>query len=65
MLDLLRSKFSRHKIRDLLLSSGDDEIIEGNNHGDKFWGVTKGEGKNMLGKLLMQVREEVRKETEK
>ena len=32
------------------------ELEEGNNWGDKYWGTVEGEGKNMLGKLLMKVR---------
>ena len=44
-----------------LLATGDAELIEGNTWGDKFWGVCDGEGQNHLGKILMRVREDVRK----
>jgi ribA/ribD-fused uncharacterized protein len=60
MLDLLRKKFARGAIRDQLIATGDAELIEGNHWGDRFWGVCNGVGENMLGKLLMQVREELR-----
>lgn len=60
MLELLREKFKRGAIRDRLLATGDAELIEGNTWGDRFWGVCNGVGENMLGKLLMQVREELR-----
>lgn len=61
MLDLLRKKFSNNTLREKLLATGTKHLVEGNNHKDSFWGVYKGEGKNMLGQLLMQVRKEVSK----
>lgn len=65
MLKLLRIKFnSNHELKEKLLSTNDAELIEGNNHGDKYWGMVNGVGKNKLGKLLMQVRKEL-KETDK
>lgn len=64
MLALLREKFESFELRKLLLSTGHQEIIEGNKWHDNFWGVCncgrcKG-GQNQLGKLLMQVREEIK-----
>ena len=58
----VRRKFETHAdIREVLLSSGDEEIIE-NAPSDYYWGCGKdGSGKNMLGKILMEVREELRK----
>jgi hypothetical protein len=56
-LELLAQKFSYPYYRDLLLATGDAELIEGNVWNDVFWGVCNGIGKNWLGKLLMQVRE--------
>jgi predicted NAD-dependent protein-ADP-ribosyltransferase YbiA (DUF1768 family) len=43
-----------------LLETGDAELIEGNDWGDTFWGVCGGKGNNFLGKLLMEVRKELR-----
>lgn len=63
MKDILKSKFSRNDLKTQLLSTGDEELIEGNNHGDRFWGQVKGEGCNHLGKLLMEVREEIKNES--
>lgn len=60
MLSLLRKKFNEGHLKELLLATGHSELVEGNTWGDKFWGVCGGEGKNMLGRLLMLVREEVR-----
>jgi len=42
-----------------LLDTGNTELIEGNDWGDKFWGISHGEGKNNLGKLLMKIRDEL------
>ena len=55
MLKGLRAKFSNPKLRDMLLATGDSVLME-NSQTDMFWG---GRGKNMLGKLLMQVRSEI------
>lgn len=62
MLDLLREKFAYEPERSILLSTGDEELVEGNWWGDRYWGQDPiGHGKNMLGKLLMQVRDELRR----
>jgi len=60
MLDLLRQKFSDPTFKRCLLETGDQELIEGNKWHDTFWGVCNGVGENHLGKLLMQVREELK-----
>lgn len=54
-------KFQTHpQLRDLLLTTGDDEIIE-NAPGDYYWGCGKdGSGQNKLGLILMRVRHELR-----
>lgn len=51
-------KFSQNKlIRNILLSSGEEIIIE-RTMDDYYWGCGKdGSGKNMLGKILMEVRD--------
>ena len=43
-----------------LLATGDAELIEGNAWGDTFWGVCRGRGENWLGRILMDVREQLR-----
>ena len=50
-------KFETHDdIREILLSTGDEDIVE-NAPGDRYWGTgPDGTGKNMLGKILMEVR---------
>jgi N-glycosidase YbiA len=60
--DLMRwavlRKFETHAdIRAILLATGDEEIIE-NSPTDYYWGCgTDGSGRNMLGQILMQVRQ--------
>ncbi len=60
MLYLLRQKFSIPKLKAKLLATGDQELVEGNKWHDTFWGVCNGVGSNHLGRLLMQVRQEVK-----
>jgi ribA/ribD-fused uncharacterized protein len=60
MRSLLRDKFSNPTLRDLLLATGDAELVEGNWWRDTFWGVCQGRGQNMLGKLLMEIRDDMR-----
>lgn len=43
-----------------LLETGDKYLEETNNWGDTYWGVCDGKGINMLGKVLMYIREELR-----
>ena len=61
MLDVLRAKFQNPDLQKQLLSTGSTPLIEGNTWNDTFWGVdaNTGTGENTLGKLLMQVRQEL------
>lgn len=54
-------KFETHAdIRDILLSTGDELIVE-NSPIDYYWGCgADGSGTNMLGQILMEVREMLR-----
>lgn len=63
----VRQKFKDENLAELLLSTGDQELIEGTWWHDKFWGIcicTKcaNKGENNLGKILMQVREELKQQ---
>jgi ribA/ribD-fused uncharacterized protein len=58
----VREKFKDKDLRQLLIDTSEHEIVEGNNWGDKFWGVCGGVGENHLGKILMKVRKEIREE---
>ena len=69
MLDALRKKFAIHELREKLLATGDADLIEGTVWHDQYWGICncdrcKGKGINILGKLLIQVREEIKKEAQ-
>ena len=62
-LDIMKSclvqKYHTEPYRTKLLKTGDQCIQEGNNWGDKFWGVCleTNTGENNLGKLIMEIRE--------
>jgi len=58
----LSKKFLIPEWREKLLNTGGEMIIEWNNWGDRFWGVDVKDckGKNHLGLLLMEIREEIR-----
>lgn len=60
----LRQKFKYPELREQLLSTGEQELVEGNWWHDNFYGqcsCTKcaNLGKNHLGKLLMKIRSEI------
>jgi len=60
----LREKFKIEELKEMLLSTGDVTIIEGNWWHDVFYGQCTcekciGKGKNNLGKILMQIRSEL------
>lgn len=60
MASILYDKFTRHPdLRQKLIDTGSAELIEGNNWGDRFWGVD-GTGKNHLGRILMALRDYLR-----
>ncbi len=64
MLDIVREKFRQNlHLKQKLLSTGTQELIEGNTWNDTYWGVCNGRGRNQLGKILMKVREEFQNET--
>ena len=62
MAALVKQKFySYPELAERLLKTGDAELVEGNWWGDTYWGVCQGKRENNLGKILMLVREELRK----
>lgn len=61
MRDLVRDKFLRNPdLRQRLIDTGSATLVEGNSWGDKFWGVCDGKGRNELGRILMDVRSELK-----
>lgn len=65
MYEIVKNKFRNSKLRQLLLETKDEELVEGNWWHDEFWGadINTGKGKNKLGKILMKVREELKNGT--
>ena len=61
MREAVREKFRAHAtIRQILLDTGDALLVE-NAPGDYYWGIgADGSGKNMLGRILMEIRDELR-----
>ena len=62
MLNILRAKFMQNPDLQKRLMLSTYEIVEDNSWGDTYWGVCNGTGQNKLGVILMQVREELRKQ---
>lgn len=61
----IREKFKDPKLAQMLLETGDLELIEGNKWHDIYWGVCAcskcgGDGQNHLGKTLMKIRSELK-----
>jgi len=67
MLTLLNLKFADDELKEQLLETELQNLVETNTWHDRTWGVCccdkcGGKGENMLGKLLMQVRDRLRRE---
>lgn len=63
MEQVLRIKFGQMGLQQLLLETKNEQLIEGNRWGDRYWGMTVNragelDGQNKLGKLLMKLRAE-------
>ena len=59
MKEILDAKFKSDPLRSMLIETSDEQLVHENQHGDYFWGTVCGQGRNMLGKLLMNVRDEL------
>ncbi len=62
MAAMLLKKFEHPHMSAKLIATGDQKLVEGNWWGDTYWGVCNGEGKNVLGHLLMNLREALRED---
>ena len=61
MKNIVLAKFEQNSdLREKLLATGHTYLEEGNTWGDKIWGTVNGNGRNLLGQILMEVREELR-----
>jgi ribA/ribD-fused uncharacterized protein len=62
---VLRAKFTQHlNLTEVLLSTGSARLVEAgtvNNAVNKLWGEVNGVGQNMLGVMLMELRDELSK----
>lgn len=67
MRNIVRKKFENKNLRKRLLATGAAILYEGNHWGDRFWGVDDNTlyGKNWLGKILMQIRDEITRNKER
>lgn len=63
MRQALMAKYTQHpELRELLLSTNDLKLVE-HTPNDSFWGDGgNGKGNNMLGRLLMEIRQKLRNE---
>lgn len=63
MYEIVFEKFKQNPhLKEQLLATNDAHLEEGNWWGDKIWGVSpvgSGDGKNWLGKILMDVRSRI------
>ena len=66
MKEIVYAKFSQNTaLRNMLLGTGNAKLFEENTWGDTIWGTVNGQGRNYLGKILEEVRDELRKELNK
>jgi len=57
MMMCLEEKFKNPELMAMLKATAPKYLEETNNWGDKFWGKVDGQGQNMLGQLLMEIRD--------
>lgn len=71
MYDVCLAKFTMNsslRLKEKLLATGNEELVEGNTWHDNYWGncscnkCKNTPGRNQLGKTLMRIRDELRKE---
>lgn len=66
MRGVLYAKFTQHpELKETLLATGNARLVESatvDNAVNRLWGEVKGKGKNMLGVLLMELRDNLRAE---
>lgn len=59
MRSYLKQKFENPFLMHLLICTGTAQLVHNNSWNDRFWGVCKGVGQNWLGRLLMEIREDL------
>ena len=59
MKDIVYAKFTQNPdLLEKLLKTNDAYLEEGNTWGDRIWGTVNGSGANLLGQILMSLRED-------
>lgn len=61
MREFIQKKFENPFLAHQLLSTGDAELVYGNKWNDRFWGICRGSGQNILGIILMETRDNLKK----
>lgn len=57
---VLKAKFDQNiGLAADLAATGGAKLVEGNQHGDRYWGTVNGVGANMLGTMLMEIRDQL------
>ena len=62
MYNICKEKFSIPSLKDKLLATNNEELINETTWENPFWGITNDKGENQLGKILMKIRKELNKE---
>lgn len=63
MSEIVKEKFTQNPgISKLLINTADAYLEEGNTWGDRIWGTVDGQGQNLLGNILMKIRDELKSE---
>ena len=63
MHDIVEAKFRQNpSLAAKLIGTGNVYLEEGNTWGDRTWGTVDGKGANNLGRILMDIREELIRE---
>lgn len=65
MIELLLQKFRQPRLRAELTETRGKYLIEGNTWRDTLWGVYRGRGRNLLGLILMEIRDYLQPEAMK
>jgi predicted NAD-dependent protein-ADP-ribosyltransferase YbiA (DUF1768 family)/hypoxanthine phosphoribosyltransferase len=60
MIELSLQKYGHPDLMGRLTKTGDKYLVEGNTWSDTLWGVCKGRGRNLLGRILMNIRQSPR-----
>ena len=58
MREVVECKFKQNRwLMQKLMNTGKAQLVQESDWNDTFWGVYKGKGENMLGKILMEIRD--------